>query len=145
MEYNGKESVPMIKMVVQVQWALEQLGISVPWNEHGPVCDLHVRRAGEAIRIRREFSAEAGRLIVITILAKPVSLGDRETFAANVDALNAPDNASRFLRFDGCLATRDIIEVLPDNVTPMFMGRLLCRTTNEIIRTAEAVGIIEKT
>jgi hypothetical protein len=143
-EYNGKESVPMIKMVVQVQWALEELGISVPWNEHGPVCDLHVRRVGEAIRIRREFRAEAGRLIVITILAKPVSLGDRDTFATKVEALNAPDNDSRFLRFDGCLATRDIIEVLPDNVTPMFMG-LLCRTTNEIIRAAETVGIIEKT
>jgi hypothetical protein len=144
-QYNGEESVPMIKMLVQVRWALEELGISVPWNEHGPVCDLDVPRAGEGVQIRREFSAEADRLIVTTVLAKPVSLGDRKAFAAKIAALGVPGNASLFLRLDGCLAAKDIIQVMPGDVTPRFMGKLLCRTTNEIILAAEAIGIIGKT
>jgi hypothetical protein len=37
-----------------------------------------------------------------------------------------------------------VLEVLPDEVTPIFMGQLLDRTTKGIIRVAEAVGVIEK-
>ncbi len=120
------------------------LGVSLPWNDDGPACDLHAPRAGGTIRIQRQFSAEAGRLVVITILVKPGSLDHGEIFAAKLAALNEPDNACAFLQLDGCLACRDVLEILPDEVTPLFMGQLLDRTTKRIVGVAEAVGIVEK-
>jgi hypothetical protein len=70
-------------LVLQARWALEAvLGVSVDWNQDGPVCDLNVPRAVGAIRIQRHFSAEAGRLVVTTILVKPISPDERESVAA---------------------------------------------------------------
>lgn len=136
----------MIKMLLQARRALEEvLGVSVPWTEDGPACDLRAPRASGTIRIQRHFSAETGRLIVITILVMPVPLDDREIVAANLAALKTLDDTYAFLRTDGCLALKDVIEVLPDDVTPLFMGKLLDRTMKQLVRVAEAVGIVEKT
>ena len=146
MRYNGKESLPMVKMLLQARWSLEEvLGVSVPWTEDGPACDLPAPLAGGTIRVQRHFGAETGRLIVITILVKPVSLDDREMVTANLAASKTLDDSYVFLRMDGCLALKEVIEVLPDDVTPLFMGKLLDRTLKQIVRVAEAAGILDKT
>ena len=144
MHYSGRQSLPMMRMVLQVRHALEEIGIAVPWNENGPLCELDVPRGGGSVKIRREFSAEAARLVVRTILMVPIPADSWKLIAAKLGSLDPTDDACVFFQTSGYLACTDTLEVLPDDVTPLQMGQLLDRTTDRIFLAAELVGIIEK-
>jgi hypothetical protein len=144
MQYKGPQSLPMIDMVLAVRWALEELNISVPWHDDGPLCELDVPRSGALLRIRREFSAETDRLFVTTILKVPIAHSDTVRISATLELGNAANDEETFISAAGFLACSEVLEIRPDEVTPMFIGRLLDRTTKQILSLAESVGVIEK-
>jgi hypothetical protein len=132
----------MIDLVLAVRWALEELGISVPWHDVGPLCELDVPSNGASVRMRREFSAETERLFITTILKVPIRPSDIVLITTKLESVNAGDGERTFVTSSGFLACHEILEVRPSDVTPMFMGRLLNRTKKQILSIAETVGIL---
>ncbi len=145
MKYNGKESVLIIHMVLQVRKALEELGIQVPWDDNGPVCELDVPRNGTLLKVRREFRAEAARLLVTTILKTTVPADDFALINERLASLDETDGALMFVNDSGFLARSEVLEVLPKDVSPLFIGQLLDRSTQHLLDVAERVGITPKT
>jgi hypothetical protein len=135
----------MIDMVLKVRWALEELGISVPWNDDGPVCGLVVPYGHRTIHIRREFSAEAARLIAKTILVIPFAQDASGMISEKVDAMETRNGTPPIQLLNGCLAFTEVIEILAADVTPLYMGQLLDRTTKQIILAAESIGVLVRT
>jgi hypothetical protein len=134
----------MIHMVAQVRWALDELGIKVPWNEHGPVCELDVPCNGASARIRHEFSAASARLFITTILINPAS-AEPEVISSKLSTITPTVGARPFVSESGYLACAEVLEVLPGDATPLFMGRLLDRATERMMQLAEAVEVLPKT
>ena len=140
MQYKGSDSLPMVRMVVQVANALREIGLQVPWNEAGPVCEADVPHDGMTLRLRHEFSAATARLFITTVLITPTG-ADTQAVASI-----APTEGERlFIDKCGRLACSEVLELLPGDATPRFIGRLLDRATKRMFRLAEAVEILPKT
>lgn len=60
-------------------------------------------------------------------------------------SLDATDDALMFVNESGFLARSEILEVLPKDVSPLFIGQLLDRSTQHLLDIAESVGIFPKT
>lgn len=142
MKYEGRKSLPLIDMAFRVRFALEELDISVPWNDDGPVCELDVPRNGSSLKIRHEFSARAGALLVTTILLHPIPGGALQLVRARLASLPARERARAFLAGGQRLALSQKIEAVAADVTVLFMGRLLERTTKQLIAWAEELGVL---
>jgi hypothetical protein len=122
MQYEGEESRRAIEMLVQVHFALDELGLDPFWSEHGVVCHFTVPRNGKTFVVRRLFSAEPGRLV------ESASLYDQPASADDVEPLPLARHAA-------------VYATLAAAVTPLFIGRLLDQSTAALLDAAGDSGV----